>query len=608
MAAFVVAGSIPWHEGEKKLHTLMRVPYEDNPTVSGLRPGGGYFVQTTPLIAIGTLDKDGLPWTTVLGGLAGFAGEIAPSIVALRNTVDKAYDPVLEALLNGKCDGELVKFDDAGGLMAALPIDLENRRRLKLMGRMVVACLNKIDQEGISENAGAAQLVFKVTESLGNCPKYLNKKHIIPAQPNPKLISDSPQLTEDSIGLLNRVDTLFISTSHHTNSMDTNIRGGAPGFVRVISNNPEGAVLVYPEYSGNRLYQSLGNLETTPRAGLVFPDFENGNVLYTTGVTEVLVGKNAAALLPRSNLAVKFTLTAARYVETGLSFRGQIGELSPYNPSIRYLLTEKETPSARPVDNRGTVATLTGKEIITSSITRFRFQVSEASFLDKLLPGQYATFSFRDELDMGYSHMKDDDPTSINDDFIRTFTVSSHPGRHLSKNELEIMVRKHGRVTSHLFRSSERCRLTVPLVGLGGDFHLPTYAADGRLVPYIAGGIGITPIISQLHTIDISRFQLYWSIKVQDIALAQDIFAQFPDLAGSTILYITGSAGDAGEIESILTAITELGAKVHKRRLSVQDLRIDEAEKWYLCAGSGLRRAALNWLSGKKVIYEDFEY
>lgn len=126
--------------------------------------------------------------------------------------------------------------------------------------------------------------------------------------------------------------------------MDTNIRGGSPGFVRVLSNDPNGALLVYPEYSGNRLYQTLSNLRTNPRAGYVFPDFQTGDALYITGKTEVLVGKDADAILPRSNLVVKVIVEAARFVEQGLSLGGIPGEPSPYNPPVRYLRTEKEAP------------------------------------------------------------------------------------------------------------------------------------------------------------------------------------------------------------------------------------------------------------------------
>lgn len=166
MAAFVLAGTIPWHEGEEKMHKLMGVPFEDNPTVPDLRPGGGYSVQSSPLMAIGTLDRDGLPWTTVLGGTAGFAGQIGPSIIAVRNTFDRQHDPVVKALTDGKRDGEVIRCGDPGKLMAALPIDLENRKRVKLMGRMVAGCVNKNDDPEQAA-VGLAQLVFKITSSLG---------------------------------------------------------------------------------------------------------------------------------------------------------------------------------------------------------------------------------------------------------------------------------------------------------------------------------------------------------------------------------------------------------------------------------------------------------
>ncbi|ERS96522.1 hypothetical protein HMPREF1624_06726 [Sporothrix schenckii ATCC 58251] len=65
--------------------------------------------------------------------------------------------------------------------------------------------------------------------------------------------------------------------------MDTNHRGGSPGFLRVAdeggqSPNHTALTLVYPEFSGNRLYQTLGNLKVNPLVGVVIPDFETGNV------------------------------------------------------------------------------------------------------------------------------------------------------------------------------------------------------------------------------------------------------------------------------------------------------------------------------------------
>ncbi|QSS66426.1 oxidoreductase [Histoplasma capsulatum] len=602
--SFVIAGSVPWHEGEKKMHELMQSPEELNPSAPYLSPGAAHLVQRAPLIALGTIDSQGRPWATVWGGEAGLAGPVAQSIIGIRNFVDKTYDPVVEALYGGKRNGEVVKEEGKGRLMSGLAVDMEARKRVKLMGRMVAGNLTGLEATALDKkgnepmHAGQAQLVVRIEQSLGNCPKYINRKQITPVVPNPKLISNSAQLSPGAIELLRRADSLFIS-SYHEDSMDTNIRGGPPGFVRVVSNDISGAVIAYPEYSGNRLYQTLGNLQMTPLAGYAFPDFETGDILYLTGATEILVGRAAAALLPRSNLAVKVTVTSARYVENGLPFRGQPGQPSPYNPPVS--------------DENSTTATFIKKDIITPTIGRFRFKISDPSKVGKWTPGQYATFSFAGELDMGYSHMKDDDPTSINDDYIRTFTVSSYPGRGISNDEFEITVKKHGSTTKHMFQSSERSGVEVLLKGFAGEFSFKD-GAEGATTPlaYIAGGIGITPLIAQLPGIDISRLHLFWSVSARDLGLVLDTFKLFPELPKSTTLFITSSQfanNPIAEEATSLEAINDFGAQHYRRRMEATDLGVvPGVEEWYLCAGTSLKASVLNWLVGKKVIYEDFNY
>ncbi|KAJ5216076.1 Riboflavin synthase-like beta-barrel [Penicillium cinerascens] len=593
--ASVLAGTIPWHDGEEKMHRLLRVPDMDNPAVPYLSANGGYFLTKAPLLAVGTIDAQGRPWTSLWGGKEGFAAPIAESMIGLRTQVDSTYDPVVKELLGSQAiDNTGAPLQSPGNMISGLAIHLEHRRRWKLFGRMVAGSLDG-DQ-------GQAQLVVKIEESLGNCPKYLNKKHIVSVRPNPTLISDLPQLPAPAIELLSRADTIFVSSRHGTSDMDTNIRGGPPGFVRVESNDAN-AVLVYPEYSGNRLYQTLGNLQTTPLAGYVFPDFETGNVLYVTGHTEILVGQAAAAILPRSNLAVRVTVTAAFFVEKGLAFRGEAGEPSPYNPAVRYLTTEKSIPTEGERDAEMT-ATLINKEKITPNIYRFRFRYSSPRPIS-WTPGQYATLSFQDELDMGYSHMRDDDPASLNDDYVRTFTVSSYPGRELPANEFEMTIRRHGNVTNHLFRINERAGLEVPLKGFGGSFQVST--DNGSIVPFVAGGIGITPLLAQLPALNLPLVRLFWSVSIADIGLVHDTFQRWPELSRSTVVFVTGL--DPDRLHQIkLDAIHLSGARVVRRRMQAGDLDPLLAETWYLCAGDALKRMVLGLLTGKRVVYEDFNY
>ena len=169
--AVVVAGSMPWHPGEKKMHDLMRVPPDENPTAPFLTPGGAFLLYHSPLLALGTLDKQGRPWTTVWGGEPGFAGPVDESIIGVRHVVDKVHDPVVEILLGGSEAGQTIKEGGDGKLISGLPIDLERRKRVKLEGRMMAASFEKVDTtvdgRKPSESIAHIQLVVKITESLG---------------------------------------------------------------------------------------------------------------------------------------------------------------------------------------------------------------------------------------------------------------------------------------------------------------------------------------------------------------------------------------------------------------------------------------------------------
>lgn len=61
----------------------------------------------------------------------------------------------------------------------------------------------------------------------------------------------------------------FLATAT-AESVDCSFKGGEPGFVRVIGKN----VLEWPDYDGNRMYRSLGNIRSNPRVGLLFLRFD----------------------------------------------------------------------------------------------------------------------------------------------------------------------------------------------------------------------------------------------------------------------------------------------------------------------------------------------
>jgi hypothetical protein len=448
--------------------------------------------------------------------------------------------------------------------------------------------------------------------------------------------------------------------------MDTNHRGGPVGFMRVASNETAredgsgGVVLVYPEYSGNRLYQSLGNLYLNPKIGIAVPDFETSNVLYITGTAQLLLGEQAATVMPHCKLALQIRVQAARLVADGLAFRGQLGEMSPYAPPVRALASEPGVLNITASAAKTVTAKLLKREVLTPSISRFTFtlhssaaasavdatsQVSGKIPIKPWHPGQHVTLDFSNELDHGYMHMNSDNPQSLNDDYVRTFTVTNLPPAHLRDNgtqvddgtQVEITVRKHGPATEFLWAHDMRTPLELPVLGFGGDesFRLLTSSvvvantkeAHQPLdqAVFIAAGVGITPLLAQAAevlaaeaTVDVAATNrqheaglcVLWSLRAEDLALAVDTFARVAGLASRTRLFVTGKTASS---EPLLQELQNSGASVMTRRMSEHDV-LEQSRiaghhtKFYICTGAELSKTLLVWLAGRSVVSENFAY
>lgn len=226
------------HEGEVAVYKMLKLPISGDPTSSGLPMHHAVRAMESPLVALGTLDKQGQPWTTVWGGDAGCIIPIAEDVLRFDSAVDTRHDPVFQAMFgSNRVKSGSVARPRERKLMAALSIDLEGQDRVKLMGRML---LSKKDSDG------SVKVAMGVEESLGNCPKYLNRKRIVPNDIVPVLSPQGLPLPQEAVNLIGRADMFFVSSSNGQ-SMDTNNRGGPPGFVRIIQNDKDGVVLIYPE-------------------------------------------------------------------------------------------------------------------------------------------------------------------------------------------------------------------------------------------------------------------------------------------------------------------------------------------------------------------------
>lgn len=234
-----------FHDGEAAMRSLLHVPPSGNPTSAGLPMSYAMRTVESPLVAVGTLDARGRPWTTLWGGERGFAEPIASGVLGLNSSVDAAHDPVYAALWGeAAAQGGVVQPNDGRGkMMSALAVDLETRDRVKLMGAMVAGSMDMEKR--------ALQMAFLVTESLGNCPKYLNKKRVAPrlyGEMDAQVVEakNGRMLPVEATRLLEKADMFFMSSTNGE-TMDTNHRGGPAGFTRVLKNEVDEAVIVYPE-------------------------------------------------------------------------------------------------------------------------------------------------------------------------------------------------------------------------------------------------------------------------------------------------------------------------------------------------------------------------
>jgi hypothetical protein len=152
-APMIIPDTIEWSEGEKLMHSLLHVPTSnyENPTAPFLAPQYGNIIVSAPLLAVGTRDKEGRPWTTVWGGQRGFARPVNQFLLGVKAPVDGRFDPVIEILKEKK--------DEA--LVSTLGIDPANRRRAKMMG--------KIAGVAVQDNGSKTevQMLVKVEQSLG---------------------------------------------------------------------------------------------------------------------------------------------------------------------------------------------------------------------------------------------------------------------------------------------------------------------------------------------------------------------------------------------------------------------------------------------------------
>lgn len=127
---------------------------------------------------------------------------------------------------------------------------------------------------------------------------------------------------------ISEADTFFIATDHPENGADVSHKGGKPRFVRVIDVRH----LAFPDYNGNSMFNTLGNITVNPNAGLLFIDFNEGRTLQITGTAAVDWSSERARGFAGAERVIDFEIDEVIDNSFGFPLIAKFRQLSRFNP------------------------------------------------------------------------------------------------------------------------------------------------------------------------------------------------------------------------------------------------------------------------------------
>jgi predicted pyridoxine 5'-phosphate oxidase superfamily flavin-nucleotide-binding protein len=274
----------------------------------GIRPVVAAFLELQPMLVVGAAAPEGGTegerdagttggggvWASLLTGDPGFVRATGARQISVAGGL-AAGDPLTAALTT------------PGTGVGTIALDPRTRRRMRLNGRV------RPTPRGFAVEAD---------QVFANCPKYLQKRQTYETVTG--RTAGTPrragELTSSQREFVEAADTFFLATVH-AHGADASHRGGNPGFVRVGTPGE----LSWPDYPGNSMFLTLGNLAADPRAGLLFLDWTSGTVLQLTGTART-------EFTPDGERTVRFTLAEAVETSAASPLRWSAPAYSPANP------------------------------------------------------------------------------------------------------------------------------------------------------------------------------------------------------------------------------------------------------------------------------------
>ncbi len=179
--------------------------------------------------------------------------------------------------------------------------------------------------------APAGSILIDVDQAYSNCPKYIQRRAAGPesAAARQEPGNRSFALSEPQRMAIRGADTFFIATVNPDEGADASHRGGMPGFIEV-----EGDRLTWPDYAGNLMFNTLGNIAAHPRAGLLIPDFTTGDLLQVTGRAAIDWESTRIAVTPGAERLVSLQVEEVVQFSGALAAVPMAPDYSPFNPAL----------------------------------------------------------------------------------------------------------------------------------------------------------------------------------------------------------------------------------------------------------------------------------
>jgi len=264
------------------------------------------FLQEQRMLVVSSLDHRRRSWASVLTSNEAFLN--IPNDHSMEiHAMPVEGDPLADNL---HCTSEL-------GLLA---IEFYTRRRVKMKGKQ--------------ELVAPGFLRFRPERVYALCPNYIQTRWF-EARPQSgqqkPLIIRSNYLSSAQQIWIREADTFFIATFHPQTGADASHRGGKAGFVRVLDCRR----VLFPDYPGNKMFNTLGNITAHPSAGLLFIDFDNGHTLQLTGRAEIWWDNERLREFPGAERLVYFEIQDAVQINHWIPFLWHPGKVGRFEEDRR---------------------------------------------------------------------------------------------------------------------------------------------------------------------------------------------------------------------------------------------------------------------------------